>query len=41
MNVIKYRMIEVCMRRNVIDENIFNSKLLRMWENNLIKLMWL
>ena len=41
MNVIKYKMIEICMRRDVINENIFDLILLRMWENDLIKLMQL
>ena len=40
MNAIEYKMIKVCMKKNVINENIFDSKLLRMWENDLIKLMW-
>ena len=38
MNEIEYKMTEVCMRRNMINEKIFNSQLLRMWENDLINL---
>ena len=38
MNEIKYKMTKVCMRKNMINEKIFNSQLLKMWKNDLTNL---